>query len=55
MDSPIPRCLGRQKDPGSKTRNQQMEIGTGYRYLNSCLEGHEFPLPVMEDLLQGQA
>ena len=32
-----------------------MEIGTGYRYLNSCLEGHEFPLPVMEDLLQGQA
>ena len=26
-----------------------------YRYLNSCLEGHEFPLPVFEDLLQGQA
>ena len=26
-----------------------------YRYLNSCLEGHEFPLPVIEDLLQGQA
>ena len=26
-----------------------------YRYLNSCLEGHEFPLRVMEDLLQGQA
>ena len=26
-----------------------------YRYLNSCLEGHEFALPVIEDLLQGQA
>ena len=26
-----------------------------YRYLNSCLEGHEFPLPVIEDLFQGQA
>ena len=26
-----------------------------YRYLNLCLEGHEFPLPVIEDLLQGQA
>ena len=26
-----------------------------YRYLNSCLEGHEFSLPVMEDRLQGQA
>ena len=26
-----------------------------YRYLNSCLEGHEFPLPVIEDLLQGKA
>ena len=26
-----------------------------YRYLNSCLEGHEFPLPVIGDLLQGQA
>ena len=25
-----------------------------YRYLTSCLEGHEFPLPVMEDLPQGQ-
>ena len=25
-----------------------------YRYLNSCLEGHEFPLPVIEDLLQRQ-
>ena len=25
-----------------------------YRYLNSCLEGHEFPLPVIEDLLQPQ-
>ena len=26
-----------------------------YRYLNTCLEGHEFPLPVIEGLLQGQA
>ena len=26
-----------------------------YRYLNSCLEEHEFPLPVIEDLLGGQA
>ena len=26
-----------------------------YRYLNSCLEAHELPLPVIEDLLQGQA
>ena len=25
-----------------------------YQYLNSCLEGHEFPLPVIEDLLQRQ-
>ena len=25
-----------------------------YWYLNSCLEGHEFPLPVIEDLLQRQ-
>ena len=25
------------------------------RYLNSCLGGDEFPLPVMEDLFQGQA
>ena len=26
-----------------------------YRYLNSCLEAHEFSLPVIEYLLQGQA
>ena len=26
-----------------------------YRYLNSCLKGHEFPLPVIEDTLCGQA
>ena len=26
-----------------------------YRYPNSCLQGHEFPLPMIEDLLQGQA
>ena len=25
-----------------------------YRYLNSCLEGHELPLPVIEDPLQRQ-
>ena len=25
-----------------------------YRYLKSCLKGHEFPLPVIEDLLQLQ-
>ena len=26
-----------------------------YQYLNSCLQGLEFPLPVIEDPLQGQA
>ena len=26
-----------------------------YRYPNPCLQGNEFPLPVIEDLLQGQA
>ena len=26
-----------------------------YRYLNSCLKGHEFPLPVIEDTLLSQA
>ena len=26
-----------------------------YRYLKSCLGEHEFPLLVIEDLLQGQA
>ena len=26
-----------------------------YRYLNSCLRGHEFPLPVIEDTLLSQA
>ena len=25
-----------------------------YRYLKSCLKGHAFPLPVIEDLLQLQ-
>ena len=28
-----------------------MEIGHQF----SCLEGHEFPVPVIEDLPQGQA
>ena len=26
-----------------------------YRYLNSCLKGHEFPLPVIGDTLLSQA
>ena len=37
--------------PGTK----KWRLVIDYRYLNSCLEGHEFPLPVTKILLQGQA
>ena len=54
MDSPIAQCLGRERVTGYKIRNQQWRLVIDYRYLNSCLAGHEFPLPVIEDLLQVQ-
>ena len=38
-----------------KPGTNKWRLVINYRYLNSCLEGHEFPLPVIEDLLQGQA
>ena len=39
----------------SKPGTNKWRLVIDYRHLNSCLEGHEFPLPVIEDLLQGQA
>ena len=39
--------------PKAGTKKRRWVID--YRCLNSCLEGHEFPLPVIEDLLQRQA
>ena len=38
-----------------KPGTNRCRLVINYRYLNLCLEGHEFPLPVIEDLLQGQA
>ena len=38
-----------------KPRTNKWRLVINYRYLYSCLEGHEFPLPVIEGLLQGQA
>ena len=38
--------------PKPGVNNRRLVID--HRYLNSCLEEHEFPLPVIEDLLQRQ-